>query len=194
MVGDTGERDDQRFVRQRVEKRFAAGFRLATDGEDAAMDLKPGDFVHDRGAGGVDGNVPGNAFDQVAEPRNAVFAQKHAFCLEPARGEKHVQHHAAFGHEPPLPADEVAFADVPIGGYAWIVGALDGKEFPFHAASPARASFAMATRVGRIWVASLSGAGKKMRSVSSPSARSSPSGSMPVSRHLPAGARAKWRA
>ena len=117
-------------MRQRSDQRFRiVRVALASDGEDAAMDMEAGDGVHDGLRRRIDRHRGGRETQRVGEARQPVLQHQHRFRLETRGGEEHVQHDLALGDETAMPTGEVAFADGQVGRDARIGGIVDADDF-----------------------------------------------------------------
>ena len=77
-------------------------------------------------AGDIDRHVGGKPREQRPQPVQPLRRDQQAESGRCSAGaDQLLQHHLAFGHEQPRPADQVALADVAIGVDARIVGVVD---------------------------------------------------------------------
>ena len=96
-------------------------------GQDAPMDREPGDPVHDGLRRDIDRNRRGRPFEQGLKRLDAPLGQEQRLDSMPGLGQKRAQNYFALGDEPPLAADEVAFADGQVVGHPRIGGVVDGQ-------------------------------------------------------------------
>ena len=112
MVGEADEHHDEGTLGQRSNQRLRiVRVALASDGENAAVDMETGDGIHDGLRRDEDGHRGGRETQRVRETRQPALQHQHRFRLETGGGEEHVQHDLALGDETALPAGKVAFAD-----------------------------------------------------------------------------------
>jgi hypothetical protein len=92
------------------------------------MDREADDGVHHLLSGGVDGKVVGKGRDQVALGLQPMIGDQQRPGPVTRRAGQQAHHHLPLGDEEPLAADEVAFANVAVGGDARIAGVVDGLD------------------------------------------------------------------
>ena len=126
VVGDADQRQRQSAAGQGGQQLLAA-FVLAppADRQHAAMHRKAGHLVHHGARGDINRHCGWRLGQRRRHSGQPRIEDQRRFGVE-ARGRKqHVEHDLALGHEPALAADEIALANVAIGGNARIVGIVD---------------------------------------------------------------------
>ncbi len=93
------------------------------------MEREAGDGIEHGLARGVERDVGREAREQVCERIDPPLVDQQRGGAVARRPGEHGQHHLALGDEGALPADEIALADIAIGGDARIGGVEIGIGF-----------------------------------------------------------------